>query len=143
MLLRIYTPPSEFHLSSRSCLRACLRFRRHLWTGKDTNNVSQAVCSWRDCLAQSPWTVTHVLYHGYHEKLKVAGNAKLKTRSNESHECLYPPERQHTVDVFDSFECEWTDCDYVLEGPDDFDFHLLIHVQNSVGDKDPTSNSFK
>lgn len=83
------------------------------------------------------------MYHGYHEKLKIAGNAKLEGRAEEGYVCLYSPERRHTVDVFDSFDCEWTDCDYVLEGPDDFDFHLLIHVHDVVGERDPNSNSFR
>lgn len=83
------------------------------------------------------------MYHGYHEKLKIAGNSKLQKRSKESYVCSYPSERQHTVDVFESFECEWIGCDYVLEGPDDFDFHLLIHVHDSVGDKNPNTGSLK
>ncbi|XP_018494156.1 histone H4 transcription factor [Galendromus occidentalis] len=117
--------------------------RRHLWTGLDYANNEQAICRWRECLSNAPWTLTHVLYHGYHEKLKIAGDAKLEARSKEGYVCYYSSERKHTVDIFDSFDCEWTDCDYVLDGPDDFDFHLLIHVHDSVGDKDPNGSSFK
>ncbi|XP_022671244.1 histone H4 transcription factor-like isoform X2 [Varroa jacobsoni] len=104
--------------------------RRHMWTGKDARNETGERCRWRECAATQPWTPTHVYYHGYHEKLKLLGDRKLASRRD--FKCYLPTQNRHTVDVFDAFECEWADCEYVLESPEDFNFHLLVHVHETI-----------
>ncbi|OQR73428.1 histone H4 transcription factor-like [Tropilaelaps mercedesae] len=104
--------------------------RRHMWTGSDVRNETGERCRWRECAATQPWTPTHVYYHGYHEKLKLLGDRKLATRTD--FKCNLSSQNRHTVDVFDAFECEWADCEYVLESPEDFNFHLLVHVHDII-----------
>ncbi|XP_071488372.1 histone H4 transcription factor-like [Diadema antillarum] len=113
---------AEEFIAGRLSIENCL---------SDTADDSEEYqCEWADCghvtEEGSPALLRHLLFHGYHTRIKWQGTVerercKVEPCQLESHSRNIIPE------VPNSFRCGWCDCSFITNNPDYFYCHVEMH----------------
>eukprot|EP00057_Strongylocentrotus_purpuratus_P010277 XP_011664751.1 PREDICTED: histone H4 transcription factor-like [Strongylocentrotus purpuratus] len=98
----------------------------------DENDTDDYQCQWIDCgyvtNEGSAALLRHMLFHGYHTRIKWAGTVERERCKIETCQ-LEPHSRNIIPEVPSSFVCSWEDCSFVTNNPDYFYCHVEMHSQ--------------
>ena len=104
------------------------------YDGMDTSLTAQTTCAclWRECFYDSCENIAellrHVLFHGYHARLKQLG--KQAQAAADLSSCSLDSQTRNLVPEFsDEFSCYWEQCDMVTSCPKFFYRHVQIHTE--------------
>ncbi|XP_041470919.1 histone H4 transcription factor-like [Lytechinus variegatus] len=98
----------------------------------DIDDTDDYQCQWDDCgyvtNEGSGALLRHLLFHGYHTRIKWAGTVERERCKIETCQ-LEPHSRNIIPEVPSSFVCSWDDCTFVTNNPDFFYCHVEMHSQ--------------
>lgn len=98
----------------------------------DEEDTDEHQCQWVDCgyvtSEGSAALLRHLLFHGYHTRIKWAGTVERQRCKVEPCQ-LEPHSRNIIPEVPSSFVCSWEDCSFITNNPDFFYCHVEMHSQ--------------
>ena len=101
----------------------------------ESKETEENVCQWRQCFCDAhedeQELIRHVLFHGYHAKLKDLG-LKAQTKAQLAPCTLDPHARNLIPEFSEEFSCVWKNCDVVTSCPRYYYQHVDGHAGSTM-----------